>query len=328
MKTILLSLAVVGTLALGGVRAEAQTPLVLEAKILLGDVRGRIDHLAVDVARRRLLVAELENDSVGVVDLDGRKLMHVITDLRRPQGLGYVASTDTLFVANGGDGSLRMFEGGDYRAVARMPLGDDADNVRVDATAGLVFVSYGEGAIAVIDAVNRSKIDDIVLTAHPESFQLDGRTNRIYVNDPKGQSVVVVDRATGKPAAIWRTGNASNFPMALNEAANHVLVAFRNPAKLVAFAALNGAIAMTADTCADADDMFVDAKRRRLYVSCGDGFLDVFDTDGGAYRRLAHLPTVAGARTSLYVPELDRLFVAARATAEEPAAVWVFRPQP
>jgi hypothetical protein len=115
--------------------------------------------------------------------------------------------------------------------------------------------------------------------------------------------------------------------MALNEAANHVLVVFRNPAKLVAFAMLNGAVAMSTNTCGDADDMFVDAKRRRLYVSCGDGFLDVFDIEDGAYRRIGHLPTVTGARTSLYVPELDRLFVAARAAPEEPAAIWVFRPE-
>jgi hypothetical protein len=38
--------------------------------------------------------------------------------------------------------------------------------------------------------------------------------------------------------------------------------------------------------------------------------------------------TIAGARTSLFVPELDRLFVAARANASEPAAIWVFRPTP
>jgi len=115
--------------------------------------------------------------------------------------------------------------------------------------------------------------------------------------------------------------------MALNEAANHVLVVFRSPAKLVAFAMFSGAVAMNTDTCGDADDMFVDAKRRRLYVSCGEGFLDVFDIEGGAYRRIAHLPTVTGARTSLWVPELDRLFFAARTAPEEPAAIWVFRPE-
>jgi hypothetical protein len=82
------------------------------------------------------------------------------------------------------------------------------------------------------------------------------------------------------------------------------------------------------EPCDDSDDIFVDAKRRRVYVSCGDGFLDVFDTQGGTYRRLAHIPTLAGARTSLFVPEMDRLLLAVRASSGEPAAVWVFRPTP
>jgi DNA-binding beta-propeller fold protein YncE len=328
MRSIVLSLGLVGSFLLCGSPVKAQAPLTLEAKIPLGDIRGRIDHLAVDLARRRLFVAELENDSVGVVDLDGRKVIHVITDVRRPQGLGYLPSTDTLYVANGGDGSLRMFQGNEYRAVERIPLGDDADNVRIDAAVGRVFVSYGEGALAIVDAQSGLKIDDIGLTAHPEGFQLDRRTNRIYVNDPKGQSIVVIDRATGRPAAIWRTGNATNFPMALNEASDHVLVVFRNPAKLVVFAATNGAVVTSADTCADADDMHMDAKRRRVYVSCGGGFVDVFNAEGGAYQRVARMATVPGARTSLYVADLDRLFVAARATPEEPAAVWVLRPEP
>jgi DNA-binding beta-propeller fold protein YncE len=328
IKSILLRSALVAALLLCGGRADAQSPLTLEAKIPLGEVRGRIDHLAVDLARRRLFVAELENDSLGIVDLDARKVMHVIADLKGPQGLGYLASTDTLFVANGGDGSLRMFEGNEYRVADRIHLGDDADNVRLDAELGQVLVAYGDGALAIIDAVNRKKIGDIALRAHPESFQLDRRTNRIYVNDPKGQAIVVVDSAAGKPAATWSTGNATNFAMALDEAANRVLVALRNPASLVAFAAADGARVASADSCGDADDMFVDAKRRRVYVSCGEGFVDVFAADGGAYRRIAHVPTVAGARTSLYVPDLDRLFLAARATPEAPAAVWVFRPEP
>jgi len=40
----------------------ASAPLILEAKIPLGQVSGRIDHLGIDVKRRRLLVAELGVD--------------------------------------------------------------------------------------------------------------------------------------------------------------------------------------------------------------------------------------------------------------------------
>jgi hypothetical protein len=173
---------------------------------------------------------------------------------------------------------------------------------------------------------SRRKIGDVALTAHPESFQLERQSNRIYVNVPKEQAIVVVDRASGRRLANWQTGNASHFPLALNTASAHVLVVFRNPASLVAFAASSGTPVAKVETCGDADDMFVDDKRRRVYVSCGDGFLDVFDAD--PYKLVERIPTVKGARTSLLVPDIDRLFLAARATAEAPAAVWVFRPGP
>jgi hypothetical protein len=94
------------------------------------------------------------------------------------------------------------------------------------------------------------------------------------------------------------------------------------------FSARDGESIASVELCGDADDLFVDAKRSRIYVNCGEGFLDVFDAPAGDYRRLARLPTVRGARTSYYVPSLDRLVLAVRAASLEPAAVWVYRPVP
>jgi hypothetical protein len=84
----------------------------------------------------------------------------------------------------------------------------------------------------------------------------------------------------------------------------------------------------TAETCGDVDDLFVDAKRSRVYVSCGAGYIDVFEIGAMTYRRTARIPTAVGARTSLFVPELDRLLVAVRAGVAGPAAIWVFKPGP
>ena len=91
-----------GALLLGAGPAEAQSALTLEAKIPLGDIRGRLDHMAIDLRRRRLFVAELENDSVGVIDFERREIVHMITDVKRPQGLAYVPAADTT---SGADGS-------------------------------------------------------------------------------------------------------------------------------------------------------------------------------------------------------------------------------
>ena len=303
--------------------------LELEAKIPLGDIKGRIDHFAIDLDRQRLFVAELGNNSVGVIDLKTRKLLRTIADLKEPQGVAYVASTDTLYVANAGDGSVRFFQGADLSANGRIELGDDADNIRVDIQANRVFVGYGKGALAVIDPSSRTKVADIALKAHPEAFQLDQSSGRIFVNLPDAKHIAVVEMASAKQVATWSTGDArANFPMAFDEVAKQVIVAFRRPAKLMIFGAQDGAVAASLDLCGDADDVFVDSKRHRLYVSCGEGVVDVFERRATGYVRIGHVPTASGARTSFIVPEIDRLFVAVRATSSEPAAVWIFRPTP
>jgi YVTN family beta-propeller protein len=314
-------------------RTGAQTPnpppLQLEAKIALGDVQGRIDHMAIDLPRQRLFVAELGNDTVGVVDLAERKVIARLGGLKEPQGIGYVPSMQTLYVANAGDGTVRVYLGGEYAPAGAIELGADADNIRIDPATGRVFVGYGNGGLAVIDAKAFRKVADIPLPAHPESFQLDPAGDRIFVNLPKVRAIAVVDREAVRQTQSWPMVTAEgNFPMTLNAAAGHVLSVFRNPATLGVFATKDGAPIASVDICGDADDVFLDARHRRVYVSCGEGFLDVLDADGNEYKRIARIPTIAGARTSLFVPQLDRLYLAARATAGEPASVWVFRPTP
>jgi DNA-binding beta-propeller fold protein YncE len=333
LRTIVAVLAGVMALANTAGHASAQSadkgPLQLETKIPLGDVRGRIDHMAVDLKRQRLFVAELGNDSVGIVDLPNRKLIRRIPELKEPQGVGYEPTTDMLYVANAGDGSVRLFEGSDYTTAGRIELGSDADNIRIDAATNRVFIGYGGGALAVIDPSTRSKVGDVPVKAHPEAFQIDPDTSQIFVNVPGARGIAVVDRVSQKQIGEWPLADrGATFPMALDRVRRQVLVIFRAPAALGVFSMTNGKRIATTETCGDADDLFIDAKRSRVYVSCGDGFLDVLEARETTYRRIARTPTVSGARTSLFVPEMDRLLVAARASSGEPATIWIFRPMP
>ena len=181
---------------------------------------------------------------------------------------------------------------------------------------------------ARIDPKSRAKIADIPLKAHPEGFQIDESAARAFVNLPDAGQIAVVDLEKGEvTAALPTQGHRANFPMALDREAQRVLVVFRSPPRLLVLA-MEGAVVADVDTCGDADDVFVDAKRRRVYVSCGAGVVDVFEEGAGTYQRIDRIPTASGARTSLFIPELDRLFVAVRASSGEPAAIWVFRPAP
>jgi YVTN family beta-propeller protein len=303
-------------------------PLQLETKILLGDVRGRIDHMAVDLKRQRLFVAELGNDSVGIVDLANHSVIRTITGLNEPQGVGYEPSSDTLYVANARDGLVKLFDGDTCKPTGQIGLGSDADNVRIDATAGRVVVGYGDGALAVVDPSTHGKVQNVPLKAHPESFQIDANTNRIFVNLPDAHAVAIVDGKSGNAVATWPMNKGGNFAMALDRNRSRLLVAFRSPPELAVFSMADGKAISKAETCGDVDDLSVDAKRGRVYVSCGAGFIDVFEINGTTYRRMARMPTSAGARTSLFVPEMDRLLVAVRAGFAGPAAIWVFKPIP
>jgi len=317
---------------LAGFTVSAQSadngPLQLEARILLGDVRGRIDHMAVDLKRQRLFVAELGNDSVGVVDLAARSTVRTITGLNEPQGVGYEPSTDTLYVANARDGSVKLFEGDTYTAVGQIELGSDADNVRIDAAAKRVVVGYGDGGLAVVDPSSRSKVENVPLKAHPESFQLEPESDRIFVNLPGAHAVAVVDGKSGKQLANWPLSKGGNFAMTVDRDRKRILVVFRSPPELAVFSMVDGKPVANVETCGDVDDLFVDAKRGRAYVSCGAGHVDVFETRDTVYQRMARIPTATGARTSLFVPEMDRLLVAVRAGPAGPAAIWVFKPMP
>jgi len=166
------------------VAETAGAPLELEAKIPLGAVSGRIDHLAVDLKRQQFFVAELGNDSLGVVNLAAHRTRSTLPGLKEPQGIGYEPSTDVVYVANAGDGSVRLLWAEDLTSKGRIELGADADNVRIDNARNRVLVGYGKGALAVIDPKSGAKVADIPLKAHPESFQIDESTGRAFVNVP------------------------------------------------------------------------------------------------------------------------------------------------
>jgi DNA-binding beta-propeller fold protein YncE len=309
MRALILTLLLFG-MATGAV-AE---PLVLQRAIALEGVSGRIDHMAIDLARKRLFVAELGNGTLDAIDLDAGQVIRRITGLKEPQGAGYAPGPDVLAIASAGDGSVRLFHGAELSPAGIIMLGDDADNVRFDSATGRFVVGYGGGALAVIDPVGGTVVSRIRMAAHPEGFQIDPDNHRAFVNVPDARQIAVIDTTSGHQSATWQmAGLTANFPLAFDRAAEAIAVVFRNPPRLVVLDARSGTTIANLASCGDADDVFFDGKRRRLYASCGDGRVDAWQQEGTAYRRLGSVKTASGARTSLFVPELDRLFVAARA---------------
>lgn len=308
--------------------AHAAEPLILEKTIPLHGVGGRIDHMAFDPGRNRLIVAELGNDTVDVIDVVAGMLVHRISGLREPQGVGYAARTDTILIANAGDGSVRLFNAQDFSLAGSVDLGGDADNVRIDSRNGLAVVGYGSGGLALIDPAEHTKVADIRLPAHPEGFQLEPGTGRAYVNVPDTRQIVVVDLDARRAVATWPMQDArANFPMALDPVQPLLAGVFRSPPVLLLFDRTDGAVRQRIPVCGDVDDVFFDARRGRAYVSCGAGEVAVLERGAEGWRGLTSIRTAWGARTSLFVPESDRLFVAERAgLLGSEAAIRVYQP--
>jgi YVTN family beta-propeller protein len=316
---------VVLSMGIATARSQSDSPLRLEKSIPLPGVTGRIDHMTFDLQGKRLFVAALGNDTVEVIDVVSGKVTGTIAGLAEPQGLFYQQEKQRLWIANGRDGTVRIFDGFTFRLLRTISLGDDADNIRGDDSSHRIFVGYGSGGIAVFDAEG-GKVAEIKLDAHPESFQLEKNGPRIFVNLPRSQKVAVIDRAKSAVIGSWRTGDAqSNFPMALDEADARLFIVCRNPAVLLVMDTQSGSIVARLSTVGDSDDIAYDQRSRRLYVSGGDGAIAVYQqNDRDHYRKISQIATANGSRTSLFVPELNHFFVAIRQQGETSAAIRVF----
>lgn len=295
-------------------------PLREIRRIKLPGVSGRIDHLAIDLDGQRLFVAALGADEVEIVDMRTGTRIAQLKDLPEAQGVAYVASLHRLFVAAGGSGEVVAFEG-DHRvgAVAGLP---DADNLRYFAPTGQLVVGFGRG-LALIDPATLTIQQRIALPGHPEAFELAEHGVEMYVNVPEVKRIEVVDRRTGKTTAEWPVEpEAANFPMVLDETAHRLYVGTRRPAKLLVYDTTNGHVVIKRPLCSDVDDLFLDRVRSRVLAVCGEGAVDIVSTrEPMAAAPAQRVTTSAGARTGLFVPSMNTLFVASPARLLGPAHI-------
>jgi hypothetical protein len=296
---------------------DPASPLRLEQEIPLPGVKGRIDHLAIDLEGKRLFVGEVANGSAEAIDLVAGKSLTRIGGLHEPQGVAWVPTTNEFVVACG-DGSVHFYSGRDYRETATIDLGSDADDVRTDPRNGHIVVGYGDGGLAVIDPATHRVVSRITFKGHPEGFALWG--GKAWVNDPDEGEVLALGLDAGTVLARWPTGmHRLNFPMAVSSDGKSIAIAYRLPAALARLDAANGTTLAMQDTCGDSDDLYF-AGALTLVV-CGAGHVDVVRGNEAE----ARVGTRGGARTGIYVPELGTLFVALPARRGQTAAIWALR---
>jgi len=305
-------------------------PLKLIQTILLPGVEGRLDHMSVDAKRQRLFASGLANGTVEIIDLKAGKRIRTLSGIQEPEGLLYVADANVLFVADGEGGAVHAFDGESYQLIRTTGSLPHSDNLRYDSGTQRLYVGFGDGAdagLGIIDAKEGSLIGVINLDGHPESFQFEtAKGGRIFVNCPTAGHIAVIDPGKRRIVVKWPVTSVKSFyPMDLDEANQRLFIGSRKPAKLAVFETKSGQMISTVDGAVDTDDLFYDAGRKRLYMSGGDGFVSVYEQrDADHYQPVAKIPTGVGARISLFVAVLNRLYVAVPRLGSQSARVLVF----
>lgn len=312
---------------------DESAPLVLVRIIPIPGVEGRFDHMAVDNKGGRVFAAVYGNDTVEVVDTArGKRVRSIQEGFSKPQMVAYLPDMNRIVVSSEGDGSCKVLDAETYKLIDTVKFSDDADQLRYDQAAKRVYVGYGDdadSAIGVFDATTNKKIgDDFKVGAHPESFQVEEKGPKIFVNLASISQVAVIDRNTRK-IDKWKLGDAgTNFPMALDEARRRLFVGARRPARLLVLDMDTGKQIASLPGAADTDDMSYDPDRKRIYLTSGEGYIFVYQQiDADRYERIAKIPTAIGARTSAYYGQVGKhnsFYLAVPARANRGAELWVY----
>lgn len=307
-------------------------PLVLTEAIPLEDVKGRFDHFA--TSGKQLFVSALGNNTVEVIGISARTVVHTIEGIPNPQGVAFSPETNKLFAASS-QGKLYIYDGTSFDLLKEIDFHDDVDNLRYDATNKRVYVGYGEdetGAIGTVDATTNERLEEeYKLGAHPESFQLETSGPNIYVNLPDLKQIAVINRST-HAIARWALTLEHNFPMSLDEPDHRLFVGTHQPARLAVFDTNAGHMVAALASVQDTDDLYYDAARKRIYMAGGEGFIYVFQQkDADHYQLLSKISTALGARTAGYFGKgkkgFDRFFLGVPARAGRGAEVWIYTVQ-
>jgi hypothetical protein len=320
------------------IRGEDTSVLKLIQKIPMPNIKGRLDHFGVDIDGRRLFLAALGDDqnTVEVIDLKIGKRVTSIPGQSKPQGVFYSPDFKKLFVANGGDGTCKIFEGNSLKLTDNLPIGTDADHVGYDPATKYLYVGYGDaksGGLAIIDTRSNKHIADIKTDARPGGIKIEQSKPQAFVTLAGATRLGVVDLKNRNVVRTWQTGVAANVALALDEGHHRLFDGVRDPATLIVLDTESGKQVSRLEGVFGIDDLWYDDAHKRVYASGGRGFEAGFvyvyqQKDVDHYELSGKVPTAPGAGTSFWSPQLNRVYVAAPSNGKEEAAILVFEPRP
>lgn len=277
-------------------RSQEKSPLVLLQTIPAPGIQGGFNHMSVDAARQRLFAAASTNKTLEIIDLKGAKPWRSLAG-ERPAAARYAPEFDQLYVTRGQ--SVAIYDGKTYDLTATIDIGSSLDELQYDARARRLYVgcmSPDKTGVAVISIPDGKLLGMIVLPDKPQGIAMDHTGVKLFANMPDLRQVAVMDGERRVLLTTWQLDpGLANVPIGLDDANHRLFVGTRHPAQVLVLNANTGDLVATVDSNADADDLFYDAVRKRIYVSCGEGYIAVIgQTDADHYKLLTNIRTVEG----------------------------------
>jgi DNA-binding beta-propeller fold protein YncE len=316
-------------LALTALAADGQERPPLERiAVIESKGMGKLDHVCVDAKNARLFLANTGNNTLDVMDLKTNKLLKQVAGQNKIHGIAYVAELDRLFVGNG-EGVCNVLDGKDFTLLKAHKV-KGADNVCYDPRTHHVFAA-GDEMVAVIDAKTLELVASVKIPGSPHGVEVASKHPRFYINTGPPSQVVVIDTNSNEIVARHMLpADKSIAPLALDEANNRIFVGSRNKPRVAVLDLESGKEIASVTIGDNVDDLFYDAKAKRIYASCGGGTIAVIrQIDADRYEALTNVTTVKGAKTSTYDAGAQRLYLAVpRQEGKEGPEIWVYQARP
>lgn len=318
-KTVAILSSLILTIAILGAN-KSSAPLALVHSVVLKDFSGDLDHFAVDLKNQRLFLAGEDHGTVEVFSLHGGSRIRSIDGFEAPHSLFVMPEQNRLLVTDSGKGLSKILSADQFDVLSTINITPGADSIGYDRNAKHLYIVTGgkdvemdHSFLTVVDPVDGKKIADVPFAArHVEAMALEQSGPRLFINVTDKNEVAVVDRSKHEIIAHWPVRDCEeNSPVALDEANHRLFVVCRKPGTLVVMDTEKGNSVAHLPAPGRSDDVAFDAKRRRIYVPGGEGYIGVYQQNSpDSYEMIAKIPSAEGAKTCLFVPELDRLYVA------------------
>lgn len=295
--------------------------------IALPNIKGGFDLMAADIAGKRLFVSAEDNHSIEVIDLAGMKPIQSLSGFLEPKWVAYRPENNRLYVATGLDAKVTVVDSRTYKTIKSFQFKEKCNGLRFDAEKRFLYVGVGNtfGSLGIIDVSKDEIVGEIPLSNFPKQFDLVD--NKMYVNIPVSNTVEVVDLTTRKVIEAWPVKEAKeNVPMAIDRIHKRLFIGCE-PGKLVVYNLETKKVVATVDINKECDGVYYDANRSQIYVSCGNGWIDVINQiNPDSYTLTTKIPTVSGAGTSLFITEIDMFILAVPQNEKSKAEIRVYKP--